>query len=379
MIEIDARDRALHFSQPKRRYGAVVAIIVILIACLAAGIFYWRTQATYSEVYRQLNISSLPITIEFQSQIYNRIDQLRREPCYKDAVIGLSDALIEAGYPRESALSLGAFAERCRAIDDEDILDREYDAFSKMDDFSAALRAASRLINSHPANPLYRYYRGSAYEHLRNFSSALADYTATLQLLGAPDSVAGSEFYRISRMYAALGRYCDAITPMETFVSYCPLERRTPDVTKIITEYAQKGACETHYARGFATVSFLNSTGLRVLTVTVKGVNGNFILDSGAELVTVTPEFSARAKIKNEGGSQIPLRTAGGSGTADLGYADTISVGNAEAQGVAVATIEGSNDPFGSKLDGLLGMSFLARFSVRMSQDGVGFKAIPLQ
>ena len=54
-------------------------------------------------------------------------------------------------------------------------------------------------------------------------------------------------------------------------------------------------------------------------------------------------------------------------------------MGNAEAQGVAVAVVRGTNDPFGRQLDGLLGMSFLARFNLRLSQDGIELTAIPLR
>ena len=80
-----------------------------------------------------------------------------------------------------------------------------------------------------------------------------------------------------------------------------------------------------------------------------------------------------------ESAGLLPMKTAGGTALADLGYASTISVGNAEAEGVAVAVIRGSNDPFGGHLDGLLGMSFLARFNLRLSQDGIELTAIPLR
>jgi len=116
-----------------------------------------------------------------------------------------------------------------------------------------------------------------------------------------------------------------------------------------------------------------------MLAVTINGAAGNFILDSGAEYVTVTPEFSIKAKVNIESAGLLPMKTVGGTAVADLGYAKTVSVGNAEAEGVAVAVIHGSGDPFGSHLDGLLGMSFLARFNLRLSQDGIELTPIPLR
>src|SRR5260370_994352 len=74
---------------------------------------------------------------------------------------------------------------------------------------------------------------------------------------------------------------------------------------RIISEYAEKGSCDAHYARGVGRVLLINSTGVHTLSVTVNGVAGNFILDSGATYVAVTPEFSAKAKIKIETANQL--------------------------------------------------------------------------
>ena len=43
----------------------------------------------------------------------------------------------------------------------------------------------------------------------------------------------------------------------------------------------------------------------------------------------------------------------------------------AEARGVTVAVIQDARDPFGARIDGLLGMSFLARFNTRISPNGI--------
>jgi predicted aspartyl protease len=95
--------------------------------------------------------------------------------------------------------------------------------------------------------------------------------------------------------------------------------------------------------------------------------------------VAVTPDFASKAKLKMEVGTQLSIKTVGGSGFADLGYASTISVGKAQAQGIPVAVIRGAADPFGARLDGLLGMSFLARFSVNVSQNSIELTAIPIR
>ena len=180
-------------------------------------------------------------------------------------------------------------------------------------------------------------------------------------------------------MYAALGRYCDAIAPIETFISYNPTKRRTAQTIKVISEYAEKGNCDTKFARGNARVRFIGATGARTVVAVVNGIAGNFIVDTGADYVSVTPDFSDKAKIKIESTERTPMKTVGGRAFAEIGYANTVSVGNADAQGVVVAVMRGSSDPFGNHLDGLLGMSFLARFNVRFAQDSFELTAIPLK
>jgi hypothetical protein len=166
MIELDPRDR---LSYPHPRRFPIFAIIIGAIAVLGSGGFiYWHyvaQRSNYIEIYRQLGISSLPATVEFLPQVQSRLDQLNREPCYRTAMYGLADALLEAGYPRETNTSLLSFEKRCGNSDE--ILIRRYKALFRASDFSAALGVADELVKSDPADATVRYWRGNAYENLR--------------------------------------------------------------------------------------------------------------------------------------------------------------------------------------------------------------------
>jgi predicted aspartyl protease len=70
------------------------------------------------------------------------------------------------------------------------------------------------------------------------------------------------------------------------------------------------------------------------------------------------------------------MKTVGGTVQATLGTANAVAVGNAEARSVTVAVIQDSRDPFGARIDGLLGMSFLARFNTRISPKGIELTAV---
>jgi tetratricopeptide (TPR) repeat protein len=381
MIELDPRDRLSHPQSSKFPISAMIIGAVAILGC--GGFFYWQYVAqgsSYAEVYRRLGISSLPAALERLPQVQSRLDQLSREPCYRAAIYALADALLEAGYPRETDISLLSFAKRCGESDE--ILVRRYKALSGASDFSAALGVANDLVKSDPADAQVRYWRGNAYEELKDFARALNDYVNTVQLMGDPDTISASHFYDISRMYAALGRYCDAIAPIETYISFKPSENRTTQLTRLIAEYADKGNCDARYAMGTARVArvpFPGMTGVTTLVAMVNGVAGNFLLDTGATYVAVTPAFASKAKLNAETGTQLSLKTVGATSFADLAYAATVAVGKAEAQGVAVAVVRGAANPFGGQLDGLLGMSFLARFKLNVSQSTIEFTALPLR
>src|ERR1700730_1663725 len=112
-------------------------------------------------------------------------------------------------------------------------------------------------------------------------------------------------------MYAAVGRYCDAVTPIETYISFNPVENQTTQLTRLIAEYADKGNCDAHYATGTARVAqvpFPGRIGNPTLVVVVNGVAGNFLLDTGATYVAVTSAFASKARLNVETGTQLPMK-----------------------------------------------------------------------
>ena len=126
-------------SKPDRLYFPFAVTIVLAIG---AGAFYWYptsssppaaprtpkaseflsapaampsppTASEFERVYSQLGIQSLAPNVERQQQVQSRLHQLNREPCFTDAIVGLGRALLDAGYPRQTATSLRNFAKRC--------------------------------------------------------------------------------------------------------------------------------------------------------------------------------------------------------------------------------------------------------------------------
>jgi predicted aspartyl protease len=64
---------------------------------------------------------------------------------------------------------------------------------------------------------------------------------------------------------------------------------------------------------------------------------------------------------------------------AGIGYANSVSIGKAETSGVVTAVFRDDSNPFGNRVDGLLGMSFLSRFKINLSPTAIELTAIPLR
>jgi tetratricopeptide (TPR) repeat protein len=222
-----------------RIFSVALLVITILIVIAGGALWYYTSRQSdfshaknalrqfpsnpttsssdFEATYNELGIQPLPSSIEGQQRISSRLAQLHREPCYRDAIIGLGRALLDAGYPREAATGLRSFVKRCGGA--PEILPLAFTGLERINDFSAALEVANELVEAVPASGSFRYWRALAYDRSGKFSQAMVDYMNAIQLFGDPKTVPGHVFYEWAQSYAALGRYCDAISPIEIYIS----------------------------------------------------------------------------------------------------------------------------------------------------------------
>ena len=371
MVEIDPQDRLLHSHDSKRPIGIIISSILIAVTCLGGALFYWMfVWQNFSNVYRQLNIAPLPLTLELRPEFYHPLNLLRREACDREAILPLAKLITEAGYPREGAKSLISFGEKCGSS--TELLEPAYDAFIRLGDFKSAVSVASELVKLSPAIPDYRFWRGEAYEGLRDYKGALSDYISTLQLFKRFSNVSLSQFYAISRMYAKVDRPCDAITPLEMYLSYDLTNRQTEQIAKLISDWAMEGNCLASHAAGSDKVPLPPDN---VIEVIVNGVRGRMVVDTGASIVAITPSFAARAKIATDEKNMMTADVVGGTIQSAPGNAAVVQVGKTRASNVPVAVSVGRESAYGRDIDGLLGMTFLARYIFTISGGTLELKA----
>lgn len=131
-----------------------------------------------------------------------------------------------------------------------------------------------------------------------------------------------------------LGEYCEAITPVQTWISIDPVKNDTQRAQAMIKEYSDKGNCERSYAKGSDRFS---TQGKDVITakVSINGVPGVFIVDTGASLVSLTKAFAERAKLPLSGDYSVRMQSANGISLGQRSSAKQIQIGRVEANDVA--------------------------------------------
>lgn len=103
-----------------------------------------------------------------------------------------------------------------------------------------------------------------------------------------------------------------------------------------------------------------------MVTASVNGQPGRFVVDTGANLVALRRDFAGRAGISaRTAGPPIRIQTANGVGLARLIRLDSLALQGASADSVEAVMI----DSLPGDIDGLLGLSFLSRFEFRLDAE----------
>jgi clan AA aspartic protease (TIGR02281 family) len=241
----------------------------------------------------------------------------------------------------------------------------------KLSDYPTAVTVASNLIMLEPFYHNGYYLRAVAYDRSGSFKKAIDDYITAIELFGNKDRIASVSYFGMARSYEKLGQFCDAMLPIEAWVSLNPTRNDTSQTRAIIADYMAKGRCEAATTSGEEVFATSRQTSVVKLPVAVNGVRGNFVLDTGATFVSLKNAFAQKAKVQIDQDSTVRLNTANGPAEGKRGRAAMIQLRSLQAKDVAVVVQNDDQATYGEAIDGLLGMSFLSRFKVTIETQAV--------
>jgi clan AA aspartic protease (TIGR02281 family) len=316
----------------------------------------------FADVYARLGIS-LHQRIVRDPQIWVFLEELKREACDQKSILDLATILEKRGYRREAADSLYNFVRHCGAP--HSALHRSIDIFLKLTDFPKAVEVADEYVRRAPTSSVAVYLRGVGFQGVGDYRRAVTDYANSIELYEKGKKEIGEHvFARMAVAYSKLDQHCEAAGAILTWIALEPVRRDTNASRKIVDDYEQRGNCSS--STQFQKERFALSGNVVKVKVTINGVQGVFILDTGASYVSVKSAFAERAKISGAG-SEITLATANGQAKGKLTKAEKVSLGKLEASSVPVVVQKLDDKSYGAGVDGLLGMSFLSRFDMQMA------------
>jgi clan AA aspartic protease (TIGR02281 family) len=241
---------------------------------------------------------------------------------------------------------------------------RASDLFFLLGDYEAAIRLSSDVIRRQPDAQNAYYVRARAEQGRQQYAAAAEDYVTLIRLVPNLKAVRSEVFTRMSDTYEKLDLPCEAIMPLQTYIAIDPERRTTLPLERRIAELAVKGSCGGRYAQGTARIA-RRSVGVPIASAEINGISGTFLIDTGASFVALSPSVAIRVKPTFIKSGRVEVQTANGNAHVRLATVD-VKLSGLSAIGVpAVVT----NKEIAGGVDGLLGMSFLSRFTI-VVEDG---------
>jgi clan AA aspartic protease (TIGR02281 family) len=311
---------------------------------------------------------NLPMSVAGLDPVRASLEQLFREPCDQEAIAVLGPALERIGRKREAATAALNFSGACGGHAPS--LKTAANILLALSDYSGAAAAASELIKLNPQDDGSYYLRALANDRGGFPKKAIDDYAKSVELFGNKSNISSDSYLAIARNYEKLGQFCDAELAVESWVALNPERNDSSRMQAIVADYTAKGKCDAPNARSEEVIRIPPRKNVVKLSVSINGVRGTFIMDTGASLVTLGAEFAQKAKVEIDQNSKVRMNTANGVVDGKKGQAATVQLRSLQAKDVAIA-VQSGKTTYGDGVDGLLGMSFLSRFKVSIDTEAI--------
>ena len=197
-------------------------------------------------------------------------------------------------------------------------------------DFATAERLFSQALAKAPDEPLLHYHRGIALMRLSRWQEASNAFQAALRLNPSPEVAQPAR---------------EALHSIAPLVREAAAQKPAPDDTAVTLRRIG--------GNWFAQVRLNNARTAR------------FLVDTGATTCVISPDLAGALDIRPERhSSPVPLQTISGLTSGHVVTIPSVRVGEVEAQDVLAVVHD-----VGPSMDGILGNTFLSRFTVTLDPE----------
>jgi clan AA aspartic protease (TIGR02281 family) len=292
-------------------------------------------------------------------------------------------ALEDAGQYSEAADEM-AVAVKLAPHDQK--MQYEYAYFlDRQGEIEDAVKQYEQLLSSPPKDKQLRkdvlYFAAKDYEKLGNFEKAEKLYTAELGF----ETTVNGPWLGLSRCQQHFGKKKEAIATLRKGIQHLP-ENVTLryDLAELLVAENQKDAAirelrkcveiDPSYAEEADNfiASITQGTGTTLTLIPLKragnsyvvrttlnrSVEANLVLDSGADVCTISEDLASRLKLDMDHAKDVIVTGVTGSRTVKQTFVDTVRIGSATEHNVKVDVHD-----LATGEDGLLGMNFLKQYN----------------
>jgi predicted aspartyl protease len=343
--------------------AAVAATATLLLLSPVSGVFE-PIQNRITAVQFSKNFSAQKNVQVIAESLY--LDYLN-DPCQPEAIIPLArfsinhdreDVFLEISVAALQSCDLPNSTVSALAIEIIPKARSNHNIFAR----EVAINALSR---SRPNSIQTIIERASFHTETENYEAAIVDFFKLFSL--APrDSISVNLHNKYYDALFALQRYCDAAAVYETLRGR-PNLRGTAFLETKIQNALQAGDCQSDGGGNRNAHNIrLNANGQFIASVMINDLNGEFLIDTGANVSIAKESFAERSSIENISTDRFSLRGIGGDVEAGLGRARSVAIGGMSTGVLEFALVRDSDVSF--SFDGILGMDFIRRFDWDISQ-----------
>jgi tetratricopeptide (TPR) repeat protein len=257
MLEADPLSRPK--LQPEGGNAKAFLAALVVVALAICGLFLgfgWPPadapqppkKSPFASLYEHYEMKPLPREAEDGPKVAEKLAMLNREPCSKTSNYQASTTLAGEARSRDAIALLEGFAGHCPNAVGEIVY--AGDLLYKLTDYEAALEHAERALRLDANSNLALYLQARSLMQLGRHEEALGAFAATVRSFPDVKNVRSEVFLSMASSFAALGRFCEAISPIQTFIAIDHEHRYSASLQNLIADYSQKGNCGQAYAMG---------------------------------------------------------------------------------------------------------------------------------
>jgi clan AA aspartic protease (TIGR02281 family) len=336
-------------------------VLFVFFLAILGGSYYTYAQYALSQNAGNAAVSADAV-LRLKPEMRETAMRLNSDPCNRTLSFKLVGGLLQdADYT--SVIRLGQ-SLRAKCGPNKDLLGSIYTAQYLMADYKNAEITADDMVAEYPASYLSYGWRSAVREKNGNIQGAYEDMRLSLGLTADPKHVAYQMYYDAARLADSTGNPCEAVAIIRDYVAIDAVERQTTQIATLTSDWQKKGACPPLVGTGTAILHYDTHAGGIILPVEINGITVKMAVDTGATRTVLTEELADRLGIAHSDQKGANVMTANGPIWVATGRASYISLGGARLGNVPVFVQKSS---LGKDIDGLLGLSFLGNFQVRIS------------